>query len=106
MHICGNCQNGTLDRKSETCTCNKFKNYHIYSAYHECHIKGGFKEKGSTDKPPLGVKPCYIQSSERIKDLAEAISRYADRGDYQVLRKWAKEILMQCDVAEMEKHSE
>ena len=54
-------------------------------------------------KQPLGVKPCYIQADERIRDLSDAISRYAGTGNYKTIRKWAKEILMQCDIAEMEK---
>ncbi len=57
-------------------------------------------------KPLLGAKPCYIQADERIKDLSEAISRYAGTGNYKTIRKWAKEILMQCDIAEMEKNEE
>lgn len=55
-------------------------------------------------KPPLGVKPCFIQAEERIKDLADAISRYANRGDYETIKRWAREICLQCDIAGMEKN--
>lgn len=58
------------------------------------------------EKPPLGVKPYFIQAEERIKDLADAISRYVNRGDYEIIKRWANEILMQCDIAEMEKDEE
>ena len=68
------------------------------------HIIGYNNDK--TIKPPLGVKPCFIQAEERIKDLADAISRYANRGDYEIIKRWANEILMQCDIAEMEKDEE
>lgn len=59
-------------------------------------------QKHTISKPPLGVKPCYIQAEERIKDLADGISRYAHKGDYEIIKRWANEILMQCDIAEME----
>lgn len=65
------------------------------------HIGGYNNDK--TTKPPLGVKPCYIQAEERIKDLADAISRYANRGDYEIIKKWANEICLQCEIAGMEK---
>lgn len=88
----------------------------IFKCYPELLTDGDFMnqyakyieklEKGNPpiQKPPLGVKPCYIQAEERIKDLAEAISRYADRGDYEVVKKWAREICLQCEIAEMEKN--
>lgn len=56
-------------------------------------------------KPPIGVKPCFIHAEERIKDLADGISRYAHKGDYEIIKKWAREICLQCELAEMEKEN-
>lgn len=51
------------------------------------------------DKPPLGIKPAYVNSPERIAELAGAIQRYAAEGDRRLsIRVWAKEILMQLDI--------
>ena len=53
-------------------------------------------------KPPLGVEPAFITSVTRIKDLSDAISRQFDQPvvniDLMYIRKWAKEITMQCDI--------
>ena len=35
----------------------------------------------TTVKPPLGVKLCYIQAEERIKDLADAVAAIAETPD-------------------------
>lgn len=54
-------------------------------------------------KPPLGVSPHWWVYNRRIKDLSEAITRYADfTGDhnhtldvkeyYELMAKWATEI--------------
>ncbi len=49
------------------------------------------------EKPPLGCRPYYISASERIKELAEAIARNADRADLYGghIEIWAYEILYQ-----------
>ena len=55
------------------------------------------------EKAPLGTVPFSIQVDGRIKDLAGAINRYADIGGgtkYLSMRRWAKEIILQCDLAE------
>lgn len=52
-------------------------------------------------KPPLGARPCFVLADERIKELSEAITRYSGTGEYKIMKKWAKEIVMQCDIAEM-----
>ena len=53
-------------------------------------------------KPPLGATPAFITSVNRIKDLSDAISRQFDQPvvniDLMCIRKWAKEITMQCDI--------
>ena len=53
-------------------------------------------------KPPLGAEPAFITSVNRIKDLSDAISRQFDQPvvniDLMCIRKWAKEITMQCDI--------
>lgn len=64
------------------------------------------RKEYAISSPPLCVKPYFIQAEERIKDLADAISRYANRGDYETIKRWANEILMQCNIAEMEKDEE
>lgn len=46
-------------------------------------------------KPPLGVKPAYIHAAERIKDLADAISRNAMESNTYYLRIWANEMVNQ-----------
>jgi len=108
IEYCCNCAFSVYNTYIKGFHCKKSRNLDIYSGTHECHIKGGFEFDenildGSTvlSKPPLGVKPCYIQAEQRIKDLADAISRYANRGDYEIIKRWANEILMQCDIAEM-----
>ena len=50
-------------------------------------------------KPPLGVKPAYLNAYPRIKELAEAIARYADdNGDIHYINLWACEIESQCEI--------
>ena len=55
-------------------------------------------------KPPLGVAPACVRCPERIKDLADAISRQTDPRfgtmalDPILVKGWAKEIVMQCDI--------
>lgn len=47
------------------------------------------------EKPPVGVKPYYIQAEYRIRELAEAISRNpnCDR-----VKEWAIEIALQKEL--------
>ena len=53
-------------------------------------------------KPPLGAKPYYIASGDRIHELAEAINRHAGSPNRNLdyMRKWAREIIAQCDLIE------
>lgn len=53
-------------------------------------------------KPPEGAKPYYIVAGNRIHELAEAIDRYSDtpKGNLSCIKKWAKEIIAQCDLIE------
>ena len=54
-----------------------------------------------TDKPPLGCKPAYISSPERIVELSKAITRQAeDTCNEQLIRRWATEILYHCEILE------
>lgn len=67
-----------------------------------CHCK--FEPNGKiVDKPPLGAKPCHIHAEQRIEDLSNAILRNIGSGKskYDLIRKWAKEIVLQCDLAEI-----
>lgn len=53
-------------------------------------------------KPPLGIAPYYIIAQSRISSLAQAIDRYAleAKAETGVIKKWAKEIVAQCDLIE------
>ncbi len=53
------------------------------------------------EKPPLGCKPGWLVSQERILELSEAIGRYAiavGTSKTDMIREWATEILLQCDL--------
>lgn len=54
------------------------------------------------DEPPLGCKPAQLVCTDRIKIVADAISRYADSPKFnsQLVRRWATEIELQCDIFE------
>ena len=54
------------------------------------------------DKPLLGCAPSYIPASERIQNLAEAIYRFGSMAEQYPghIKKWAKEIIFQCDIIE------
>ena len=54
------------------------------------------------DKPPLGCAPSYIPASERIQNLAEAIYRHGAFAEHNTghIKKWAREIIVQCDIIE------
>jgi len=61
------------------------------------------EQKPVYNKPPLGCKPSWLSSSERIGELSEAITRniespYKKNMDY--IRKWATEILYHCAIME------
>jgi len=61
-------------------------------------------------KPPLGCKPSWVSSCERIKELSEAITRDVNGAvtkdvngvhkDTSNVKKWATEILYQCEIME------
>lgn len=62
------------------------------------------KENG---KPPIGVIPCALVAENRIYGLAEAIVRSEIPYNVDLIKTWAKEIILQCDlVKEMEKYNE
>lgn len=53
-------------------------------------------------KPPLGCKPSWVSSCERIKELSEAITRNVGgvHKDTKNIKKWATEILYHCEILE------
>lgn len=61
-------------------------------------------------KPPLGCKPSWLSSCERIEELSEAITRDVNGAvtrdangvhkDTSNVKKWATEILYQCEIME------
>ena len=55
---------------------------------------------GNYTKPPLGCAPAYVRSSERIRELADAISRASDEAQNYSERifEWAQEIMWQCEI--------
>ena len=59
------------------------------------------------DKPPVGAPPTWMASRMRIKDLAEAIARYASNTvcDVRSIREWATEICMQCDILQWDENN-
>jgi hypothetical protein len=61
----------------------------------ECN-KCGYKD---SLKPLLGCCTYDIVTSSRILELSQAINRYSDYADKNtdLIRKWAKEIILQCD---------
>jgi len=62
------------------------------------------------NKPPLGCKPSWVSSCERITELSEAITRNVNGAvtkdvngvykDTDHVKKWATEILYQCEIME------
>lgn len=54
------------------------------------------------NKPPLGCKPSWVSSCERIVELSEAITRNINgvHKDVKNVRKWATEILYHCEIME------
>lgn len=57
------------------------------------------------EKPPLGVRPTYVSSSQRIKELAQAILNNSDRADLSAahIHLWASEILAQVYIIQKSK---
>lgn len=54
------------------------------------------------EKPPIGVFPYWYVQQRRIKDLSEAITRYAeyklfDEQYAKLIKQWAIEIMLCCD---------
>jgi transcriptional regulator with XRE-family HTH domain len=56
----------------------------------EVHITVG-------EPPTIGVKPYYVATAQRIKELADAISR--NPVNYQKIPEWAEEIIEQAELA-------
>ena len=50
------------------------------------------------EKPPLGCKPVYIVTEDRILELCSGIGRMVSNGKYALAKKFAKEIYLQCDL--------
>jgi len=57
-------------------------------------------KKMPEDKPPLGVRPFEIVFSERICELATAITIYSDRctTNADTIKLWAQEIEELCNI--------
>lgn len=58
------------------------------------------RKKYMAEKPPIGPKPYYVWISERIRELAKAISDYADFDgeSSKKVKIWTLEIAMLKDV--------
>lgn len=52
------------------------------------------------ERPPIGAAPYYIVAVSRISSLAQAIDRFIgiSNSDTELIKKWAKEIIVQCDL--------
>ena len=65
--------------------------------------RGGWKMGNSYDKPPVGAKQCAVVESDRVQQLAEAITRYAgstDGGKWGLMKMWSAEIKLRCEMVE------
>ena len=73
--------------------------YIAYSIEGESIMNGEFEVK---EKPPTGICPYFVAGGYRIKDLAKAIERYAENPKWNLstMRRWATEIIAQCDLIE------
>jgi len=62
------------------------------------------------NKPPLGAKPYYIAATDRIDELSKAIYDYSQEVDnkkfIKTIKKWASEIILQCELLERMKSVE
>lgn len=52
----------------------------------------------TTQRPPLGAAPYYIQTAFRIGELGEAIQKYSSTDNLDKIKEWASEIILQCDL--------
>lgn len=52
----------------------------------------------TTQRPPLGAAPFYIQAGIRIGELGEAIHNYCATEELDKIKEWASEIILQCDM--------
>ena len=52
------------------------------------------------EKPPLGCATFDMIAGDRIHELSSAIDRYSSesKDNIDLIRKWAKEIILQCDL--------
>jgi hypothetical protein len=61
---------------------------------------------------PIGVRPFWLHTIERNKDLADAILRYSDfenchtKDSLEYVRRWALEIVRNCERIEILEHKE
>ena len=51
-------------------------------------------------RPPLGAAPAYVRCNDRIKELADAISRISKQGERYPghIEMWAREIISQANI--------
>lgn len=58
------------------------------------------------NKPPLGATPYWVTVDNRIKELANAILRYncCSNENTKNIKKWAREIVLYCELAEQAEH--
>ena len=69
------------------------------------HENGLYLKCTSYEKPALGIKPCRIAAAERIAELSDAIKRQitsTTTPNYDAIKRWANEIMNQCDVVEFD----
>ena len=59
---------------------------------------GAMTSTEKIEKPPLGCKPAFIVAEDRILDLCSGIGRMLSSGNYDLAKKFAKEIYLQCDL--------
>jgi hypothetical protein len=72
--MCEFCQSPNTCQKSEQCGCRLID----------------LKTNSKVRRLPIGVMPKFIWDEQRLKELREAIQRYADAGEYIPL-DWVKE---------------
>ena len=59
-------------------------------------------------KPPIGVKPLWFVTPNRIKELSDAISRYTEHENIctdndvtEKIKEWAMEIMCHCNTIQI-----
>ena len=58
------------------------------------------------DKPNIGARPYYITAINRINELSKAIYDCSNDENINDMRKWAIEIVAQCDlISTMQNHN-